>query len=324
MKNTWEQIRNLLKQEYNLEATLIKPMTTGVGGDTFLIETGNGKYVFKLADINEINRPEMEPEICSFLFQKGLAVSEFYKNKSDEYLVKMPDDRCGHLQGFIEGNVFSMNRAPEWFMGQSALLLGKLHRALCDYRELPVGIGKDFFYYMTPANALKSYRKSLTKAMESKENDIVEDLEFRITLTEQFPEMEFELEKLTYRNTHGDYTVNQIICDDNNIKAVIDWTCACRHPVVWELTRSFFYASPSCANGGFDEAEFKEYVRAYGSVLALNQYDMKKLLALYYYQLAVCDYYKQYLDADEEKKQEFLMQARFATNVLRQMKEFQR
>ena len=61
MKNTWEQIRNLLKQEYNLEATLIKPMTTGVGGDTFLIETGNGKYVFKLADINEINRPEMEP-----------------------------------------------------------------------------------------------------------------------------------------------------------------------------------------------------------------------------------------------------------------------
>lgn len=320
MANTWKQIRTLLREQYYLEASMIKPMTTGVGGETFLIEADQGKYVFKLADTNAMNRPETEPEICSFLFQHEIAVSEFFKSKSGEHFVKAEDGRYGHLQRFIEGQVFSMHKAPEWFMEQSALLLGNIHHTLCDYRELPVGIGKDFFYYMTIKNAGQSYRKSLAIARERKDEAIIEDLEFRIRLTEKFPEMDFEPDKLTYRNTHGDYTVNQIICGEKNIKAVIDWTCACRHPVVWELTRSFFYADSSCRDGDFDEEKFKEYVEAYCSISPLTEYDRKQLLSLYYYQLAVCDYYSQYLEADESKKEEFLLQARFATKVLKKMK----
>lgn len=53
----------------------------------------------------------------------------------------------------------------------------------------------------------------------------------------------------------------------------------------------------------------------------LSEYDKKQLLRLYYYQLAVCDYYSQYLEADDSKKEEFFMQARFATNVLRKMRK---
>lgn len=317
MENIWKQINKLLKEQYGLEAAVIKPMTTGVGGETLLIDTNGGKYVFKLADTNEMNRPEMEPEICSFLLRNRIAVSKFFKSKSGNYLVKAKDGRCGHLQSFIEGDVFFMHKAPEWFMEQSALLLGNIHNTLCNYPDLPVGIGKEFFYYMTIKNARQSYQKSLATALQRNDDKIIEDLEFRIRLTENFPEMEFNLEKLTYRNTHGDYTVNQIICDDKEIKAVIDWTCACRHPVIWELTRSFFYAAPSCRDGELDEEKFKEYVKAYCSIAPLSEYDREQLLRLYYYQLAVCDYYSQYLKADESKKEEFLTQARFATNVLR-------
>lgn len=321
MENTWKEIKKLIKEEYGLETTTITPMSIGVGGETFRVETNQGKYVFKLADTNEMNRPEMEPEICSFLFQNRIAVSKFFKSKSGYYLVKAEDGRSGHLQSFVEGEVFSMHNAPEWFMEQSALLLGNIHNTLCDYPDLPVGIGEKFFYYMTIKNANQSYRKSLATAIERKDENIIEDLEFRIRLTENFPEMEFDLKRMTYRNTHGDYTVNQIICDDTNIKAVIDWTCACRHPVIWELTRSFFYADSSCRDGDFGEEKFKEYVKAYCSISLLSEYDKKQLLRLYYYQLAVCDYYSQYLEADDRKKEEFFMQARFATNVLRKMRK---
>lgn len=321
MVNTWKPISDLVKSQYGIEVTNVKTMTTGVGGDTFLLEDSQNRFVFKLADSNEMNRPEAEPEICSFLLQKGIQVSDFIPNKAGEFVVKTSDGRCGHLQKFVSGRTFAMNSAPDWFMEQSAFLLGRIHSALCDYPVLPDGIGREFFCYMTKENAKQSYQHSLVRALEEKNIEVIRDLEFRIRLIENFPEMDFDLSRLTFRNTHGDYTVNQIICDAGEIKAVIDWTSACRHPVVWEVTRSFFYADVSCGNASFDEKKYREYVRRYESIQPLTAYDKENLLRLYFYQLAVCDYYGQYFAAGEEKKEEFLEQAVFATKVLMNLKE---
>ena len=63
--------------------------------------------------------------------------------------------------------------------------------------------------------------------------------------------------------------------------------------------------------------KFKDYVEHYCSVASLTQYDRDNLIKLYLYQLAVCDYYFQYLNADIHKKEEYLLQARFATKVLK-------
>lgn len=62
----------------------------------------------------------------------------------------------------------------------------------------------------------------------------------------------------------------------------------------------------------------KDYVGRYCSVASLTQYDRDNLVKLYLYQLAVCDYYAQYLNADSHKKNEYLLQARFATKGLQQ------
>ncbi len=87
-------------------------------------------------------------------------------------------------------------------------------------------------------------------------------------------------------------------------------------PVIWELTRSFFYAEPSCVDGQYDEAKLKDYVGHYCNMAPLTQYDRDNLMKLYLYQLAVCDYYSQYFNANFLKKEEYLLQARFATKVL--------
>ena len=75
-------------------------------------------------------------------------------------------------------------------------------------------------------------------------------------------------------------------------------------------------AGPSCRDGRFDRARLAAYTAAYSALAPLNDYDRANLLKLYYYQLAVCDYYAQYLDAAPDKKAEFLQQARFATGFL--------
>ena len=120
------------------------------------------------------------------------------------------------------------------------------------------------------------------------------ELAWRISLMERFPAWRFDLNRLTCRNTHGDYFISQFLCEDGHLTAVIDWTAACVHPVVWELTRSFVYAAPCCADGSIDRSLLARYVHAYCRYGTLNGYDLEQLERLYLYQIAVCDYYGQY------------------------------
>lgn len=48
-----------------------------------------------------------------------------------------------------------MNEEADWFMVQSPLFLGKIHNELHQYKELPIGIGQNFFRYMTLESATK-------------------------------------------------------------------------------------------------------------------------------------------------------------------------
>ncbi len=49
----------------------------------------------------------------------------------------------------------------------------------------------------------------------------------------------------------------------------------------------------------------------------LNDADLKNLERLYFYQIAVCDYYGQYYDSQAANRGIYLQQARFATRMLK-------
>lgn len=317
MEEMISEIKKILFDNFNLHISNVKKVTSGVGGYTYIITSSEGNFIYKISSLDEMNHPDLEAELCDYLFKSGIPVAEFIKNKDASFHVKQNDKLLGHLYRFVEGKVYKMNAAPEWYMEQTPILLANIHNKLKSYKELPEGIGSNFFKFMTPDSSKKSFVDSLEKVKKSGESELVNDIEFRIKFLEKIKNWKFDMSKLTIRNTHGDFTINQIVCGKDKVNAVIDWTCACRHPVIWEITRSFYYAEPSCSEGKLDKNKFKEYVDRYCSVAQLNEYDKENILKLYYYQIAVCDYYSQYLGAEEDKKEEYLIQARFATKVLR-------
>ncbi len=68
-----------------------------------------------------------------------------------------------------------------------------------------------------------SYHHSYELAKTKEEKQIfLNDLEFRLKIVEKIRDWKFDLQKPTYCNSHGDYTVNQIICGEDKINAVID------------------------------------------------------------------------------------------------------
>lgn len=310
-------MKSLLKKHYNLDATSIEKSTVGAGSDTYFAACANGKYVVKFPSVSEINNPESEPKLCEFLLQNGISVCRFIKNAEGEYVTADENGRIFHVQKFIDGALYDWNTAPDWLLWQSAEVLGKIHTALKNYSGLPVGIGADFFRYMTPENALRSYKSTLETARLNGDGEIENDLLYRIELMKRFPKFSFDLERLTLGATHGDYFISQLICGEDKINAVIDWTTACIHPVVWEIMRSYVYAAPECAKGEININKLSEYFRSYCSFARLNEYDLQNAARLFYYQITVCDYYNQYYTSTAANREIYLRQAVFSTRLMK-------
>lgn len=116
-------------------------------------------------------------------------------------------------------------------------------------------------------------------------------LPWRMSLMQRIPAIFINLNRLTRCNTHGDYFISQLLCEENRLTTVIDWTTACIHPAIWELTRCYAYAAPECAVGQWSMDVFQHCVQTYTRHSPLNAYDQEQLLHLYDYQIAVCDYY---------------------------------
>lgn len=317
MESTWNNIAQLLSSQYGLNVSSAKKSTVGAGSDTWFATCGEKKYVVKYPSESGINNPELEPKLCEFLNQHGIPACRFIKNVQGEYVSRDVQGRLFHVQEFIEGKMYGWHEAPEWLLMESARLLGRFHTVLKNYVGLPTGIGENFFQYMTPKRALESYRNSLEIAKSDKDMEVVEDLLYRIALMERFPSYTFDLTRLTCQSTHGDYFISQLLCGENKINAVIDWTTACVHPVVWEIVRSYVYAAPSCKEGQIDMEEFVRYVGEYCKYAPLSEYDLLNMVHLFYYQIAVCDYYGQYYEADVDNRYIYIQQAKLSTKLLR-------
>ena len=192
---------------------------------------------------------------------------------------------------------------------------------LCVRHMERASTGAGFFANMTPRRALESYRRSFAAAIRLGDTESARELEWRMDLMERFPAWQFDLNKLTFRNTHGDYFISQFLCEDGHLTAVIDWTTACVHPVIWELVRSFAYSAPCCAEGEIDGELFEQYLAAYCRWGELNPYDRENLYRLYFYQLGVCDYYGQYYASSAANREIYLRQARHGTRLLQSLAE---
>lgn len=142
---------------------------------------------------------------------------------------------------------------------------------------------------------------------------IQEDLKYRIKLLDKIKHIKFDMTKFTYKNTHGDYFISQILCGDNSINGIIDFTSACVHPACWEIIRCYSYADTKCINGEIDVENLKSYIRNYLEYGYLNKYDIKMMAYLYFYQLTVSDYFSQYYESINTNRNVLLDYAHWST-----------
>lgn len=312
-----EEVIQILKAYYKIDnIKSVSEITEGASSECFHIRTDTNEYLFKDVEMIFINHPQNEALINNILSENNIPVSKFYKNINDLYLTQYKGHTC-HLQSFIKGKILKPNSAPNWFLAESPKMLAKIHKALESIPLLEYGINEDFFKFMSPSAARISYSKSLEFAIQSNNLQHQEDIKYRLSLLNKITNIKPDMRKFTYKNTHGDYFISQILCSDSSINAVIDFTSACVHPVSYEIIRSYSFADPKCSDGSINIQNLINYIKSYLEFNSLTKYDIEMMSHLYFYQLVVCDYFAQYYASNNTNKEILSYYAHWSTLLCR-------
>lgn len=311
-----EQLRMRLYKLYGIEIDTMEPSENGAGGLTYFVTAADKKYVVKYPSDNEMNHPEVEIAVCETLLKQGIPACRFIPNKQGKILSSDETGRRFTVQDFYEGTTYDYNEVPCNMQKESAHMLAKIHHAMKNMDGIPVGIGVDFFKYRKPEYMKGAYDAILQQAVTNRDVDIAQAIRSNMRIIETMPKYEFDIHRFTCGNTHGDYMISQLIWKDEKINGVIDWTCACKHPYIWEIVRSYLFMAPEVKQGEINIEALIDYIKNYLKQGSLNAYDIENAGNLFYYFLAVCNFYGQYYDSLSKNRTIYLEQANMASRLL--------
>lgn len=301
-RTSFSEIEKIILYNYNIDKLIgMSQMNNGIGSNSYYILCDKGEFIFKDIEQNHMNYPENEDIILKTLKEDGIPAPHIYRTVSDQSVI-CEGNKKYHMQTFVDGIIYRHNTAPEWLLFQSAELLGKIQSSMSKLPSLPLGLSQGFLEYLTPETAVTNHINTLKLAVDNGDTAIVQILQEKIKLIERYKDLTFDFDKMTCRNTHGDYSINQIICGKDKINAVIDFTSACIHPMCWEVIRSYSLADEKCKSGEFDIENFKKYLEYFFKYGSLNDYDIKIMPSFYLYQNLVCDYFYQYYHLNYKNK----------------------
>lgn len=320
-----EKIKNILEQEYNINAKEIVELDRG-SANLFEIEAQEGKFILKEFDKKRTEDTiQKETNIINFLRERNIKVPKYIKTKNNNFHTKN-EGRIIIVQEFIEGYTVKSNSVDDHDrIIESATILGKIVKALKDYKGLS---DEGFIDKKFSKEALQEGIIKMQKLKASLNNDNIykekfeEDLSYKIKIAKEIEEkFDFSIiGKLTIENTHGDYGVLQLIYNDEQETTVIDFERAKKLPIVWELMRSYSYIDKEAKDGQLNIKTLVEYFKEFSKFVKLNEYDLKYAAHVYLVQLITSTYgYKEY--NNDYSQSQLLNFGYFRTNLCKYLYE---
>lgn len=320
-----DTIKRILKDNYNIETSKVTKIDRGTA-NIFEVQSKKKKYILK--EFSEGRTEESvikETNIINFLKDRNIKVPVYIKSTQGNFYIKL-ENRIIIVQEYVDGYTMENNTGDYNKTIESATILGKMTKELKDYTGLEEdGIIEKWF-------SKESLENGITKMLdlESKLNidnpykSIFEkDLEDKINMSKDLIEnFQFDIiEKLTIMNSHGDYSVQQLIYNDKEETTVIDFETAKKLPIIWEVMRSYSYIDKEAQNGNLNINTLVDYVKEFSKYVKLNEYDLKYAAKIYLIQIVSSPFgYKQYNDNYE--KTGLLEFALFRTNLCRYLYKY--
>lgn len=320
-----QKIIELLKEYWNISVVKAEKLPLG-SANCYCVSSKTERYFLKEFQSNF--KPEdlqRETDLANYLVKHGIPTARFIPTMSSKMYIEC-QGHCICLEEYIEGQSFGYYDFPKEFLKKEAAMLGKIHRCLSEY-DLPVGMDENWVNSFSVSQTKENYDE-LLRELEKHRADrlydkIKEELLYKKELAEYCEEIKKYYTGITYVSTHGDYQGCQLIFDNEDIKAVIDFSAAKKIPAVWELMRSYVQSSEySRSEAKIDIEDFVEYVEEYMKYFALTETDLKAMPYVYLFQLARSRFgYIQCLTSDSEDREGLIKFAFWRTAICREVKD---
>ena len=314
-----EIIKQLLMEKYKIEPSSIRKLKLG-SANCYLVNDGTNCYFLKEFQSGFSEEAVVREAILSeYLSHTDVPAKKIYRTLDQTYVFRYRDHLIC-LEEYVEGNTYDYNDLPEELLPAVARMLGKIHRALKDY-PLPIEMGEKWVHTFSKDTLVGQYRAVMEIAEKRTEDVnctwIIEDLRYRELLAEKCETYKKYYDNITYCSSHGDYHGCQLVFDQNEISAVIDFSSASCMPVVWEIMRSFLHSSMNCRkNTVIDIPSLCAYVKEYMQYAPLTDNDLNAMPYVYLIQLIRSKYgYPQYLNSDSEDRESLLQFAHWRTKM---------
>ena len=317
-------IGNLLSTHYGIIPLSVNKLKLGTA-NCFRVYDGTKYYFLKEFQSDSLEDEVVrEAKLLDYLSDAEFPVTRFYKADNNEFVIKYQNHiLC--LEEYIEGHTYGYNDLPLELLPKVGRMLGKLHQALKDY-VLPVGMSEEWLTSISADSVIAKYDELIqladSKAAADKLPQLMEDFRYKKQLAVRCEEYKKYYNGITYCGTHGDFQGCQLIWEQDEIKAVIDFSAAACLPVTWEIMRSFVQSSNLCRNSAtIDIPALCDYVREYLKFSPLTKNDMIAMPYVYLFQLAQSRYgYPQYLlNTDSEDREGLQHFAFWRTRMCREV-----
>lgn len=315
-----DTIKRILEDNYNIETSKVTKIDRGTA-NIFEVQSKEKKYILK--EFSEGRSEESvikETNIINFLKDRNIKVPVYIKSTQGNFYIKF-ENRIIIVQEYVDGYTMENNTGDYNKTIESATILGKMTKELKDYTGLEEdGIIEKWFSKESLENGITKMLdlKSKLNADNPYKSIFEKDLEDKINMSKDLIEnFKFDIiQKLTIMNSHGDYSVQQLIYNDKKETTVIDFETAKKLPIIWEVMRSYSYIDKEAKNGNLNLNTLVDYVKEFSKYVKLNEYDLKYAAKIYLIQIVSSPFgYKQYNDNYE--KTGLLEFALFRTNLCR-------
>ncbi len=313
-----EDINRIFLEKYGLHVNKIQPVQ---GGRSYVckISTDKGAYILKqcLKDVS-YETIATEVDVCNFLNKHGISTSEFLS-------IISTNNRYVTIQKFIPGHVYENNKAPASILFESGRILKDIRVILQGYPTEKIRwkpgwpFDADFDLALKELEIIKN---SAMRAQDEFSRQILDDVDYKKGLIREIKNSDFiETNRLTYVNTHGDFSTRQLIVNENQNKiSVIDFENFCKMPAVWEIIRSYSYASSECQNAIISRNKFFYFLEKSELNATLTEYDISKIFHFYAVQLLLNTYgYIEYYGENTIDRLNYIRFGVWRTKLLRSL-----
>lgn len=304
-------IKELVGEKYGLKVARVEKINRGSAN----IYNIDDEYILKeFSSDRNVADIEKECRVIKYLDSHGFRVPKYVETLDDMcYFVYRK--RIIIVQVFLAGYAMENNTGDYAKTMESASILGKLSKALegynfkTEYREFPTKEG-----LRESVKKLNVLKGEIRKDNPYRERFIV-DINRKLEIIDALQDFNFEdLQKVTLKLCHGDYSVQQLIYNEELGTAIIDFETVRTMPIVWEIIRSYTYIDKDCKDGGLSLSTFMDYVKEVMKHIELTEFDLKYMPYIYLFQLVGSTFgYKQY--NSDYSKTSLLEFALFRTNL---------